>query len=66
MKTIFRVPHEPALRAKWVEQIRRHQAFDDAPISYPVCILHFHASKINRSGKRTTLTKGSLPTIYPR
>lgn len=63
---IFSVPKETPLRVKWIAQIRRHQEFDDQSLcSYPVCSLHFDSDKIMQSGKRTTLKKGTLPTIFP-
>lgn len=62
----FSVPHDPPIRQQWIQQIRRHQTFDDTPISYPVCSLHFKSDEILRNGKRTILKKGSVPTIFPK
>lgn len=62
---LFSVPHDPELREKWIEQIEKHQKFDPIPAAYPVCVLHFEPSKIIQRGKRTTLVKGTLPTIFP-
>lgn len=59
------MPHDTIVRKQWVHQISRHQKFDDAPISYPVCILHFDTDKIIQRGKRTTLVKGTVPTKFP-
>lgn len=63
---LFSAPHEPALRAKWIENISKHQEFNNIVISYPVCCLHFDESEILRRGKRTTLVKGAVPTIFPK
>lgn len=60
------MPHDPELRSKWKHQINKHQVFDDIPISFPVCALHFDATQIVRRGKRTTLEKGALPFIFPK
>lgn len=62
---LFSVPLEPELRAKWRSQICKHQEFDEIPGAYPVCMLHFDQSKIKHQGKRTTLVKGTLPTVFP-
>ncbi|XP_055308093.1 uncharacterized protein LOC129572181 [Sitodiplosis mosellana] len=64
-QTLFCVPHDPATRAKWIQQIRRHQDFDDVLISYPVCALHFNPTEIMKNRKRNTLKKGAVPTIFP-
>lgn len=65
MKLYFSVPHDPILRKKWIEQIEKHQPFDRMPISYPVCERHFDATNLVRNGKRCTLIKGTVPTIFP-
>lgn len=62
----LRVPLESSLRAKWVHQISKHQEFDYIPVNYPDCTLHFDQSEIIQQGKRTTIQKGALPTIFPR
>lgn len=54
------------LRAKWIQQISKHQEFDDTPANYLVCSLHFHQTEFIRRGKRTTLVKGAFPTIFPK
>lgn len=59
------VPLEPAIREKWRKQICKHQEFDNTLGVHPVCALHFDPSKIICRGKRTTLQKGTLPTIFP-
>lgn len=53
------------MRKKWINQIERYQTFDPIPINYPVCSQHFEPSQILRRGKRSTLVKGSVPTIFP-
>lgn len=65
MCVVSSVPLEPVLRAKWITQIRKHQAFDEIPIVYPVCVDHFDANDIQQNGKRKTLKKGSLPIYFP-
>lgn len=62
---LYSVPLDPELRAKWRSQICQHQEFDEIPGAYPVCMLHFDQSKIKHQGKRTTLVKGTLPTVFP-
>lgn len=59
------VPHEPIVRSKWIEQISRHQQFDERPRTYPVCCLHFNEDEITKSGKRSVLKKGAVPTSFP-
>lgn len=61
----FSVPHERVLRKKWIEMISKHQEFDYIPMNYAVCEMHFDAECILQTGKRRTLIKGSLPTIFP-
>lgn len=63
---LFSVPYDSELREKWIKQIENHQEFDPIPAAYPVCLLHFEPSTIIQRGKRTTLVKGTLPTIFPR
>lgn len=62
---MFSVPKEATLRAKWKDQISKHQHFEDTLIAYPICEMHFDADKIVQSGKRKTLVKCSVPTIFP-
>ncbi|XP_031639239.1 THAP domain-containing protein 1-like [Contarinia nasturtii] len=64
-RTVFNIPYDPKVRSEWAKQIRRHQSFDDTTITYPVCILHFTPVDIKIAGKRTTIKKGSVPTIFP-
>lgn len=59
------VPRDPILRQKWIEQISKHQEFVDATKTYPVCASHFDSDKVSQIGRRTTLIKGSLPTLFP-
>lgn len=43
----------------------KHQCFEDGLASYPICEMHFDDDKILQNGKRKTLVKGSVPTIFP-
>lgn len=62
---LISVPHEPIARAKWKAQIEKHQSFDDIPIAFPVCALHFDEKNIIKCGKKSKLAKGTVPTIFP-
>lgn len=59
------MPLDPEIRSKWIAQITKHQEFDEIPVTYPVCKLHFNEQQIIRRGKRNTLQKGAVPTIFP-
>lgn len=59
------LPNDNDLRLKWVDQIRRHQAFDVATSTYSICELHFKQTDVFVSGKRKLLIKGAVPTIFP-
>lgn len=65
MFLIMSVPFEPVLRSKWKMQIEKHQPFDEIPISYPICALHFDKNCIIKRGKKTNLVNGTVPTIFP-
>lgn len=50
---------------KWKAQIEKHQAFDDIPVSYPICALHFTETDIVKRGKKTNLVKNAVPVKFP-
>lgn len=61
----LRVPLEPELRAKWIQQISKHQEFDSIPVIYTVCADHFDPDHIEKNKKRQLLKKGALPIYFP-
>lgn len=53
-------------RSKWIAAIENYQEFDYSVQNYYICSLHFEPSDITSHGKRRTVIKGKLPSIFPR
>lgn len=51
-------------RRIWIDAIEKFQQFDYAAAKFFVCELHFLPEQIMRSGGRTDLVDGSVPTIF--
>lgn len=49
-----------------MDEIGHHQEFDERPTAYPVCSLHFRPDDIIENGRRKTLKKGVISTIFPK
>lgn len=60
-----RVPiYEPNLYKKWIDAIEEHQRFDYGRVNYNVCIKHFQVADVEIHGKKKTLRKGAVPSIF--
>lgn len=51
-------------RIKWIEQIKRHQEFDETKLFF-VCVQHFSSTDLKMQGKTYRLNPNAIPTIFP-
>lgn len=49
---------------KWIDAIEEHQRFDHGKVNYNVCIKHFQVADVEIHGKKKTLRKGAVPSIF--
>lgn len=49
---------------KWIESIEQHQNFDRSKQFYNVCIRHFQAEDVEIRGKKKSLKKGAVRSIF--
>lgn len=62
---LFRLPNNPDIRAKWVEQIKKVQNYDELNPNkkFSLCEIHFNESDIRRNYSKKKIKDDAIPII---
>lgn len=60
----FSVPFDEPYRSLWINAIENIQQFDHSKSNYHVCSLHFLDEDLYVNGKRKTVIRGRIPSIF--